>query len=99
MAFTNKNNQITVKGIVFSDILPVENCSYAITFKVKVLRPTEVGKEQRYDVFDIYVNDRQNVNNVKNNLTRGLGVKVKGELRSWIDGSFKICAAKIEPIW
>ncbi|WP_124098202.1 single-stranded DNA-binding protein [Ruminococcus sp. Marseille-P6503] len=99
MPFNSKDNRITVRGIVYSNIEPVENNNYAITFKVKIMRPAEVGKEQRFDIFDVYVCDRQNVNNVLNNLTRGLGVSVKGELRTWFDGTFKICANKIEPIW
>lgn len=99
MPFNNKDNRITVRGIVYSNIDYVENNNYAITFQVKVMRPAEVGKEQRFDIFDVYACDRQNVNKVLNNLTRGLGVSVKGELRVWFDGTIKICANKIEPIW
>lgn len=99
MAFNNKDNRITVKGIMYSNVELAGNSNFAITFKVKVMRQAEVGKEQKFDIFDVYVADKQNINNVNNNLTRGLGVCVKGELRVWFDGTLKICANKIEPIW
>lgn len=35
MAFTNKNNKITVKGFLSSNITEVPNSSYALTFMIK----------------------------------------------------------------
>ena len=98
MAFNNKNNRITVKGFLSTDIKPCEN-GYAITFNLKVARPTEAGKRPFYDEFTIYVCDRQNVANCSANLTQGMSVSVKGELRKWYDNSYKICASEVAPIW
>ena len=41
MAFTNKNNKITVKGFLSSNITEVPNSSYALTFMIKVPRPAQ----------------------------------------------------------
>lgn len=98
MPFTSKNNKITVKGYLSSDLLPTEN-DYAITFKIKVARPAEAGKRPFYDEFSVYVADRQNVSNCRANLTQGMSVSVTGELRVWYDKTYKICANKITPIW
>ena len=80
MAFTNKNNKITVKGFLSSNITEVPNSSYALTFMINVC-------------------DNKNATNARANLTTGVSVKVTGELRIWHDGSYRICANDIQPIW
>lgn len=97
MAFSSKNNRITIKGYLTSNVEDYDD--YAITFNVKVMRPTEQGKRPFYDVFTVYVCDKQNVGNCRNNLVKGSSVSVTGELRVWVDGSYKICANKVSPIW
>lgn len=99
MPFNNKNNRITIKGFLSSELQPVENNDYSITFLVKVARPAASGKRTYYDEFCIYCADRQNVNNCKANLTKGMSVKIVGELRVWYDGTYKICASNVQPIW
>lgn len=52
-----------------------------------------------YDEFMVYVCDNKNATNARANLTTGVSVKVTGELRIWHDGSYRICANDIQPIW
>ncbi|WP_295211614.1 hypothetical protein [Ruminococcus sp.] len=99
MPFNSKNNKITVKGFLSSELIDVPNASYAITFNIKVPRPAETGKRVFYDEFMIYACDRRNVTNAKANLTVGVSVKITGELRVWHDGTYKICANDLQPIW
>lgn len=99
MPFANKNNRITVKGFLTTDIMPDKSNDFAITFDLKVARPHEAGKKEYYDVFTIYVADRQNIANCQANLVKGMSVSVTGELRKWFDGTYKICVNKINPIW
>ena len=51
MAFTNKNNKITVKGFLSSNITEVPNSSYALTFMIKVPRPAQQDRRIIYDEF------------------------------------------------
>lgn len=99
MPFNNKNNKITIKGFLSSDIQADESNSYAITFTVKTARPADSGGRVFYDEFTVYCSDRQNVNNCKANLTKGMSVKISGELRVWVDGTYKICVSTVQPIW
>ena len=99
MAFTNKNNKITVKGFLSSNITEVPNSIYALTFMIKVPRPAQQDRRIIYDEFMVYVCDNKNATNARANLTTGVSVKVTGELRIWHDGSYRICANDIQPIW
>ncbi|WP_178182326.1 hypothetical protein [uncultured Ruminococcus sp.] len=99
MAFNNKNNRITVKGFLSSELKEIPNASFALTFMIKVPRNSEKKKRVIYDEFTIYVCDIKNATLAKTNLTTGVSVKVTGELRVWHDGTYKICANDIQPIW
>ena len=99
MAFYNKNNKITLKGFLVTDIVSDEQNDFALIFDMKVARPHEAGKREYYDVFTIYVADRQNVAMCRANLIKGMSVQVVGELRKWFDGSYRVCVNKLQPIW
>lgn len=99
MPFNSKNNKITIKGFLSSDITEDEKNNYAITFTVKVARPADSGGRVFFDEFTVYCSDRQNVSNCKANLTKGMSVKISGELRVWNDGTYKICVSSVQPIW
>ena len=71
MAFTNKNNKITVKGFLSSNITEVPNSSYALTFMIKVPRPAQQDRRIIYDEFMVYVCDNKNATNARANLTTG----------------------------
>ena len=75
------------------------NSSYALTFMIKVPRPAQQDRRIIYDEFMVYVCDNKNATNARANLTTGVSVKVTGELRIWHDGSYRICANDIQPIW
>lgn len=99
MPFNRQNNRITIKGFLSSDIETDKTNSYAITFKVKVARPADSGGRVFYDEFTVYCSDRQNISNCTSNLVKGMSVKITGELRVWVDGTYKICVSTVQPIW
>ena len=99
MVFNSKNNRIQLRGFLVSDVIPDPQNDFALTFELKVARPHEAGKREYYDVFTAYVADRQNVAMCRANLIKGMSVQVTGELRKWFDGSYKVCAGKLQPIW
>ena len=96
---TNNANRCTLKGYVISELKKVEKNDNAIEFTVKVPRPHEVSKSLYYDKIDCYVCDRQNVSICKNNLFKGIGVEIKGELRQWFDGTFKVLVHDVKPVY
>uniref|UniRef100_UPI0039679187 hypothetical protein n=1 Tax=Ruminococcus sp. TaxID=41978 RepID=UPI0039679187 len=53
MAFNNKNNRITVKGFLSSELKEIPNASFALTFMIKVPRNSEKKKRVIYDEFTI----------------------------------------------
>lgn len=95
----NKANTCKLTGIVNSDIVQLPNQKYGLTFKLKVFRPAEVGKPQHYDELEIVAYDRQSIQVITNNLTRGMSCCVHGEVRAWYDKTVKILAKKIDPIY
>lgn len=95
----NKANTCKITGIVSSDITNIPNQKYGLTFKIKVYRPAEVGKIQHYDELEVVAYDSQNTQIITNNLTRGIGCCVHGEVRVWYDKTVKILARKIDPIY
>lgn len=99
MAFNSKANRCTLKGFLVTNVEKYENTDYAITFSICVPRPTTVGKKPQYDRFDVYISEKSLVENCKQSLSKGKNVVVKGEMRNWIDGSFKLCASTVQIVW
>ncbi|MFT3950668.1 MAG: single-stranded DNA-binding protein [Oscillospiraceae bacterium] len=97
--FNNPANRCIMKGYLVTDIQPYQDTDYAITFDIKVERPHQAGKPNYTDTFTVYVADKQNVNNCKAYLTKGMSVSVKGEMRVWNDGAMKLCANTVTHIW
>ena len=95
----NKDNTCKLVGSVCSDIAPIPNQSYGLTFKLRVYRPAERGKQQHYDEIEIVAYDGQNTQIIKNNLSKGMGCCVHGEIRQWYDKTIKILVKKIDPIY
>lgn len=94
-----KTNTCKLTGIVSSDIEQLPNQKFGLTFTLRVFRPAEVGKPQHYDELEIVAYDRQSTQIICNNLTRGIGCCVHGEVRQWYGGNVKILAKKIDPIY
>ena len=97
--FNSKNNRCKLIGFLVSDITQSKDYENVIEFKLRVNRPLVSNKPQYYDEFIIYVSDRQNVSICKECLKRGRGAEVKGEMRSWFDGTIRLCASEIKPIY
>ena len=90
--FYNKNNRITLSGYI-SQIRTEEKY---IEIDLIVSRPVSVKGAKTYtDNICVYVSPFDLRNFVINNLKNGSVINVKGELRSWADGSYKVCAGEI----
>ena len=84
-----KANTCKLIGIICSEITQIPNQSYGLTFKLRVYRPAEVGKQQHYDEFEIVAYGIQNTQMINNNLAHGMCCCVHGEIRQWYDKSIK----------
>lgn len=95
MIFKSKNNNVRLNGFVNTDPQISNISQYAIEFQLAVPRPVSKGERQYHDFVCVYVSDYSTVKFCKENLQKGKTICVKGELRKFKDGSYKVCSSDV----
>lgn len=95
MIFKSKTNSVKLIGYVNTEPKISDVSQYAVEFQMAVPRPVSKGERQFYDFICIYVSENSTVKFCKENLQKGKTIVVKGELRKFKDGSFKVCSSDI----
>jgi len=92
MAFNNRNNRCSISGYVsnISEIIPNMK---SIELDVMVERPATIkGGKTFSDKIRVYICDYLILKFVIDSVKKGNVINVKGELRQWNDGTYKIAA-------
>lgn len=93
MIFNNSANKVRLIGFIVGEIK--SSNAFSVEFSLAVPRKAKRGEQSFNDVFSVYVNESSTIYFVKNHLTKGSVIVVKGELRTFTDKSIKICSSDI----
>ncbi len=95
MPFKNPNNRCSLSGYV-SNICEYTPGAKSIELDIVVERPSYIkGGKSFSDLIRIYISDPVLLKFVSSSVKKGSIINAKGELRSWIDGSYKIAAYEL----
>lgn len=95
MSFKNPNNRCSLSGYV-ATIGEFKDGQKSIDLEIGVSRPPQCkGGKPSSDYIPVYVNDPTIIKFIMENIKKGSIVNIKGELRKWNDGTFKIAAYEV----
>ena len=95
MIFKSKTNSVKLAGYVNTEPQISDVSQYTVEFQMAVPRPASKGERQYHDCVCVFVSDYSTVKFCKENLQNGKTICVKGELRKFKDGSFKVCSSDV----